>query len=95
MQGTTRTGSGLCAHKVDQGSAAATMVCDGGGGSGSGLLWGRRHRWARARVTRTSGRPGLRSLSSGSGCREPGHGKGEAHDCGAWHSRAQSRGGGW
>ena len=30
-----RRGSGLCVHKVDQGSAAAAMGCDGGGGSGS------------------------------------------------------------
>ena len=29
------------------------MGCDGGSGSGSGLLWGRRHCWVRARGTRT------------------------------------------
>ena len=41
---------------MDQGSAAATISCDGGDGSGSGLLWGRRHCWVRARGTRTRSR---------------------------------------
>ena len=49
MQGMARSGSGLRAHRVDQGSATAAMGSDGGGGSGSGLLWGRRHRRVRAR----------------------------------------------
>ena len=53
MQGPARRGSGLCTHRVDQGSAGAAMGCHGGGGSDSGLLWGRRHRWVRARGTRT------------------------------------------
>ena len=96
MQSTTRRGGELCAHRVDQGSAAATMGCDGDGGSGCGLLWGRRHCWVRARGTRMLGRD--QELSSGCGCREPGHGKGEAHGGGmahgrgAGHRRAQSRG---
>ena len=46
MQGTARSGSGLRAHRVDQGSVAAAMGSDG---SGSGLLWGRRHGRVRAR----------------------------------------------
>ena len=42
MQGMARSGSGLRAHRVNQGSAAAAMGSDGGGGGGSssGLLWG-------------------------------------------------------
>ena len=55
MQGTTRSGSGLHAHRVDQGSAAAVVGLDGGGDSGSGLLWGRQHRRVKARVTWTRG----------------------------------------
>ena len=40
VQGMARSGSGLRAHRVNQGSAAAAMGSDGGGGSSSGLLWG-------------------------------------------------------
>ena len=96
MQGTTRRGSELCEHRVDQGSAAAAMGCDGCGGSGRGLLWGWRHCWVRAWGTRKHGK--AQELSSGCGCREPGHGKGEAHDVGMAHGRGagqrrvQSRG---
>ena len=61
MQGTTRSGSGLRAHRVDQGSAAA-MGCDGGGGFGSGLVWGWRHHRVRARVTRTRDRAQVTEL---------------------------------
>ena len=55
MQGTARRGSGLCAHKVDQGLAAAAMGCDGGGGTAESGLG------AHGRATE------LRSLSSGRG----------------------------
>ena len=41
MQGMARRGSGLCAHRVDQGSAVAAMGCDGGGSSGSEMAHGR------------------------------------------------------
>ena len=55
MQGTTRRGSGLCMHRVDQGSAVAAGGCCGGSGTvGSGLR-------AHGRAT------GLRSLSLGRG----------------------------
>ena len=43
------------------------MGSDGGGGSGSGLLWGQRHRRVRARVTRTRGG------EQGMGAARPGH----------------------
>ena len=45
----------FCAHthRLDQGSAVTGLGCDGGGGTGSGLQWGRRHCWDRARGTRT------------------------------------------
>ena len=70
----------------------AVMGCDDGGGDsgcGGGGTSGSGHR---ATV-------GLRSLGSGRGCRELGHGKGEAHGSGmahgkgVGHRRAQSRGG--
>ena len=64
MQGTARKGSELCAHMVDQGLAAAAMDCDGGDGSSSGLLWGRRHRRVRARGTRTRGRAQVTKLGA-------------------------------
>ena len=59
MQGTAGSGSGLCTRTgvVDQGLAAAAVGLDGGGGSGSGLLWTRRHRRVRART-------GARSLGA-------------------------------
>ena len=51
------------------------MGCDGGGGFGCGLLWGRRHRWVRAPGTRTRGRASVARL----GVRwRAGHGNGRA-----------------
>ena len=64
MQGTARRGSGLCAHRVDQGSTAATMGFDRGGSSCSGLLWGRRHGWVRARGTWTLGKAQVTRLEA-------------------------------
>ena len=64
QQGTARRGNGLCEHRVDQGSAVGVMGCDGGGGSGSGLLWGRGHRRVRARGTRTRGRAQVTKLGA-------------------------------
>ena len=67
-------------------AALAAGCCGGGDTAGLG------HR-AHGRAA------GLRSLGSGRGCREPRHGKGEAHDGGMAHGRgaghrgAQSRGG--
>ena len=57
VQGTARSGSGLCARTgvVDQGFAAMTVGSDGSGGTGSGLLWTRRHRRVRARTGASSG----------------------------------------
>ena len=45
VQGMARSGSGLhaCTGVVDEGSAAAAVGSEGGGGTGSGLLWTRRH----------------------------------------------------
>ena len=83
MQGTVRKGSGLCAHRVDQGSTAAAMGCDGGG-SGSGLLLGRRHRWVKARCAVESRAWERQGQGTGSEM---------AHDKEAGHGRAQSRGG--
>ena len=40
-------------HRLDQGSAAAALGCDDGGGTGIGLQWGQRHCGDRARGTRT------------------------------------------
>ena len=48
-----RGGNVLRAHRVNQGSTAAALGCDGYGDTGSGLQWGRRHCWDRARGTRT------------------------------------------
>ena len=53
VQGTARSGSGLCVRTgvVDQGSTAAAVGSDGGDRTGSGLLWTRRHRqWAQTTV---------------------------------------------
>ena len=57
VQGMARSGSGLRVRigVVDQGSAAAAVGSDGGGGIGSGLLWTRRHRRVRARTGASSG----------------------------------------
>ena len=55
VQGTARRGSGLCAHRVDKGSATtAAMGCDGGGNYGS----------VRARGTRTHDRAQVTKLKA-------------------------------
>ena len=88
--GCARTGCTRARQRPQWAVTAATALavgcCGGGGTAGSGLGGHRRA-------------AGLRSISSGSGCREPGHWKGEAHNggmahgCGFGHRRAQSRGG--
>ena len=56
---------------------AAAMGSDGGGDSGSGLLWGRRHCRVMARVTRTRGG------EQGTGATGPGHCTEMAHGGGS------------
>ena len=56
VQGTARSGSGLCARTgvLNQSSTAAAVGSDGGDDTGSGLLWTRRHRRVRARTGASS-----------------------------------------
>ena len=62
-------------HRMEQGSAIADLGCNGGGGTGSGLQWGRRHSWDRALGTRTC----LRARVTRLGARmRVGHGHGWA-----------------
>ena len=74
-----------CTNRLDQGSAVAGLGCAGGGDTGSGLQWGRRHCWDRARATRTRLRDRVRAghgtARLGTNTRaaagaEPVHGKG-------------------
>ena len=68
-----RSGRVLRVHRLDQGSAAAALGCDGDGGTGSGLQCGQRHYWDRARGTRTR----LRAQVTRLGARmRAGHGHG-------------------
>ena len=63
MQGTAaRT------HRVDQGSATAPMGSDGGGGSGSGLLWGQGSAHSDTRLGSSHGSGGARAQQGGLMC---------------------------
>ena len=76
-------------NRMDQGSAVAGLGCANGGGTGSGLQWGRRHCWDRARDTLTCLRARVRA---GHGTVRPGN---EHARCGWCGGRAQQgRGGG-
>ena len=67
MQGTARRGSGLCAHRVDQGSAAAAVGCCGGGDTASSGLGA--HRLAERLSSLSSGR----GVEQGTGTAGPRH----------------------
>ena len=73
-EGTARSGRVLRAHRLDQGSAATALGCDGSGGTGSGG-----NSTARIGLGALGHVSGLRSLGSGRGLEQgmgtagPGH----------------------
>ena len=79
-------------HRLDQGSAGAGLGCNGGGDIGSGLKWGRRHCWDRARALGhasglSKGRAQGKGYTREAAGAEAGHGKGV--------EGAEAKGRGW
>ena len=71
-------------HRLYQGSVVGGLDCDGGDGTGSGLQWGRRHYWDRARGTQTRLRGWVTRLGARMGAGN-GHGSaGYKHARGSW-----------